>query len=367
MTDHEFLINVIGSTVLNIVPFPSAPIAPSGVLVNNFGYAIKLPEFGETVMDLMKKKGAKIPDLLIVNEKQKLLITIECKSDFNFEMEERLSRQIQFYSSEDFKAIWKEMFPSLDILEIWVVSYTKLAERIADYIERAKIDDCSNLVVWEVSLGGAREEAHIKKVHGTHQDKELNEQMRSEGLVSSLPRTELLVDPTLSSGEKVFRLGRRILAFVASAYLTEKERIITVQDFKERYPDAVMTDSELKRCLRYLMRLVPEIGEYNSSTGEILLAKRPSLNKIKNKLHGLQEMTEEDIKVELARIGKKQIGVVNLKRLRTQKTKLDKWLPEKNALNCCRLPHFKKYPIIFEDEELSFDFAESLDSPIHMF
>jgi len=351
--------------VLNIVPFPSAPIAPSGVLVNNFGYTIRLPEFGETIQDLMKTRGAKIPDLLLVNEKEKLLISVECKSDFTFEMEERLSKQIQFYSSEEFKTMLKEMFPNLINFEIWLVSYEKLGEKIVDCISRqVNIENPANIIVLEVILKPPREDAHIKKVHGRHLDNKLNEQMESSGLVSSLPRTELLVDPTLSYGERVFRIGRRILSFMASAYLTEKERIIAIQDFRERYPDAIMTDGELKRCLKYLMMLIPEIGEYNSATGEIVLTKRPSLDKIKVKLENIQKMTEEDIKVELAKISRKrEKGIVSLKRPKPQKTKLDKWLPEKNVSESSWMPSFKQHVRILDvNEEFSLKFIEVLDS-----
>jgi len=105
MTPHEFLINLLGSMVLNIVPFPTAPIAPSGILMTNFGYRLKLPEFGETVRDLMKREGAKIPDLLLVNEIERLLVVVECKSDLTFEMSERLLKQMAFYSCEEFKKI----------------------------------------------------------------------------------------------------------------------------------------------------------------------------------------------------------------------------------------------------------------------
>jgi len=339
MTPHEFLINIMGSTVLNIVPFPSAPIAPSGVLVNKFGYTIRLPNFGETVNDLMKKKGAKVPDLLLVNEEEGLLIIVECKSDFTFEMEERLSKQIEFYSSEDFQAIWKEMFPDLNNLEIWIFSSENLGEKIANFISRkGKIKNLANIVIWGIELRKAREEVHIQKVYGTHLDSKLNEQMESEGLICSPPRTELLVDPTLAYGERVFRIGRRILSFIASSYLTEKERIVTLQDFRERYPDAIMTDGEMKKCLRYLLKLVPEIGEYNSATGELILAKRPSLDKIKTKLENIQKKTEEEIKIELARISKK-VGVVKAKRPKArQETKLTEWLHKKAVSESSYLP-----------------------------
>jgi len=333
MTPHEILINIIGASVLNIVPFPSTPIAPSGILGTKFGYEIRLPEFEETIQDLMRKKGAKIPDLLLVNQKAKLLVVIECKSDFTFEMEERLLKQLEFYSSEDFKKVWKEMFPNLDHLEIWVVSYKGLRSKIVEFVERQlKNKILANIVFLEVELEKKREEAHIQKIAGNHLDAKLDEQMGNDGLLSTPPRLELLVDPTLTPGEKVFRIGRRILTFIALTYITEEDRILTIKAFKDKHPDAIMTNAELKKCLRYLIRLIPEIGEYNSATGEILLAKRPKLDKIKARLESIQTMSEEEIKVELAKGSKKGRNIVSPRSARQQSVKLDKWL-NKNSLS----------------------------------
>ena len=339
---HEFLINVMCSTVLNMIPYPSAPIAPSGVLGNKFGYVIRLPKLGEMVEGLMKKKGAKVPDLLLVNEEERLLVIVECKSDFTFKIEESLSKQIEFYSSKDFKAIWKEMFPDLTNLEIWVSSPKSLSDKIADFISRqVTTKKLANTVVWGVELKKAREEVHIQKFYGNHLDSKLDEKMESEGLICSPPRIELLVDPTLTYGERVFRIGRRFLSFVASSYLTEKDRIVTLRDFRERHVDAIMTDRELKKCLRYLLKLVPEIGKYNSATGEVVLAKRPSLDKIKTKLENIGNMTDEEIKVELARISGR-IPVSGVKHPKIpQETKISDWFSKKRGISksSC-LPYF---------------------------
>lgn len=331
---HEFLINVICSTVLNMIPYPSASIAPSGVLGTKFGYAIRLTKFGEIVEKLMKKKGAKVPDLLLVNEEKSLLIIVECKSDFTFKIEESLSKQIEFYSSKDFKAIYREMFPDLTTLEIWVCSPKSLSEKISVFISRqVATKKLANIVVWGIELKKAREEVHIKKFYGNHLDSKLDEKMDSGGLICSPPRIELLVDPTLTNGERAFRIGRRFLSFIASSYLTEKDRKVTLRDFRERHPDAIMTDNELKRCLRYLSILVPEIGKYNSVTGEVVLAKRPSLDKIKTKLENIGNMTYEEFKVELARIsiGIKVGGVKHPKA--PQKTKISDFFSKKKAVS----------------------------------
>lgn len=345
MPPHEFLINLIGSTVLNIIPYPSAPVAPSGLLGSKFGYAIRLPKFAETVEELMMKKGAKVPDLLLVNEGKNLLIVVECKSGFTFEIEENLSRQIEFYSSADFKAIWKEMFPDLANLEIWVFSPKSLSEKIAEFISRqVTARKLANIVVWGVELKKAREKAHIQKFYGNHLDRKLDEKMESEGIICSPPRIELLVDPTLTYGERIYRIGRRFLSFVASSYLTEKDRIITLHDFRERHPDAIMTDRELKRCLRCLLSLVPEIGKYNSGTGEVVLAKRPSLDKIKNKLENIGNMTDEEIKVELARVGRITVGGAKHPKI-PQKTKISDWFPKKRAVS-------KSSCLLYSDNDL---------------
>ena len=331
MPPHEFLINIMLSTVLNIIPFPSSPIARSGILASEFGYALRLPEFGETIKELMKKEGANVPDLLLANSKKKLLVTVECKSDFTFEIEENLTKQIEFFSSEIYKKICREMFPDLINHELWVFSPEDFCLKISKLVSsQVTAKSLANIVVWGVKLAKKSEQVHIQKCYGNHLDSELNQKMEKGGFTCSPPRFELLIDPTLSYGKRVCRIGRRILTFLASLYVSEKERIVSLQSFREKHRDVIMTDKELKKCMRYLSKLVPEIGEYNSATGELILAKRPSLDKIKAKLLETQEMTDEEIKVELARMGKARVG--RIKRPRgPQKTKLSEWLPKKNV------------------------------------
>jgi hypothetical protein len=68
-------------------------------------------------------------------------------------MEERLLKQLEFYSSEDFKKVWKEMFPNIDHLEIWVVSYKGLRSKLVEFIERQlKNRILANIVFLEVEL-----------------------------------------------------------------------------------------------------------------------------------------------------------------------------------------------------------------------
>lgn len=331
MPPHEFLINIMLSTVLNIVPFPSSPIARSGILASKFGYALELPEFGETIKELMKKEGAKVPDLLLANSKKKLLVTVECKSDFTFKIEEGLTKQIEFYSSKIYKNICREMFPDLTNHELWVFSPEDFCRKISKLVSnQVAAKNLVNIVVLGVKFRKKREEVHIQKFYGNHLDSELDQEMDKGGFTCSPPRFGLLIDPTLSYGKRVCRIGIRILTFLASSYVSEKERIVSLQSFKKKHIDVIMTDTELKKCMRYLSKLVPEIGEYNSATGELILAKRPSLDKIKAKLLKTQEMTDEEFKVELARIGKVRVG--GTKRPRgPQKTKLNEWLPKKHV------------------------------------
>jgi hypothetical protein len=348
MTSHEILINIIGSTALNIVAYPSAPIAPSGTLAKRFGYSIKLSEFGTALQELMRKKGAKIPDLLLANEEKKILVVVECKSDFTFELEKRLENQIDFYSSKECEKVFKEMFPNLEKFEVMVVTYEQIGAKIIDFLSnRYQNRNSANIVVWETLIKSSQEKVNLKKVYGKHLDSDLNNQLEGQGLETSKPRMELLIDPTLFVGEKVFRIGRRILAFMASTYITEADRIITIEKFREHHPDTtVMTDGELKKCLRYLMILVPEIGDYNSGSGEIVLSKRPKLDKVKERLESLQDMDEGQIKVELTRSTRRE-KLPSLKRpKKPQKTKLDKWLNSSRS--------FGGY-FIDEDNNFAFD------------
>jgi len=341
MTAHEVLINILSSTVLNVVPFVSAPIAPSGVLRENFGYEIRLPEFEETTRELLRRKGAKVPDLLLVNEERKLLVVVECKSDFTFDMEERLSKQVEFYSSQDFEPIWKELFKGIDNLEIWIFVYKGLGTKIVRFIKsRDVLKNLTNLVVWNVELIKGREEAEIHKVYGKHVDNDLNDYMEKSGLKCSPPKTDLLIDLTLTYPERVFRIGRRMLAFVAALYLTEEERKVTVGDFRRRYVDVLMTNKELVRCFKYLTKLIPQIGYYDTRKQQIQLPKRPAFKRIKSRLQEIQLMSEEDFKVELARIGKKEIGIVSTSRPKgVQKTTLERWV-NKSMVSDGSLPYY---------------------------
>lgn len=270
----------------------------------------------------------------MTNDEMKTLVVVECKSDFTFEWEERLRKQIDFYSCKECKAIYEEMFPNLSRLEIWIVTYEKMGTKALDCLKRGNLGPNSeNVVVWEASIDLQKEEVCLRKTYGEHLDSKLNNQMEEQGLKTSKPRSELLIDPTLSIGEKVFRIGRRILAFMASSYISEADRIITIRDFRDHHPDTtVMTDVELKRCLRYLMLLVPEIGDYNSGSGEILLSKKPRLDKVKKRLESLQEMDEEQIKVELVKSGGRGQQTSIKRPTKTQKTKLDTWL--KTSQSC---------------------------------
>jgi len=330
MTPHEVLINTLSSTVLNLVPSISSPVAPSGVLIE-LDYKIRLPEFGEAVKELLKKKGAKIPDLLLVNEKKKLLIIVECKSDFSLQTQEKLSEQIEFYSSEDFKAISKALFKEFENLEIWVFTYKNFSNKISEFVKvkTQQTKKLANIVVWDMELRKAGEEAEIAKAHGRHYDTELNQMMETTGLRCSPPQVDLLIDPTLTYPERVYRIGRRILAFMASTYLTEQERTISINNFKEKHLDAIISDHELKKCFRYLITLAPEIGQYSSATSEIALNKRPSLNKIKTRLETIQKMTDVDFKTELAKLGKK-IPRFKIKKPKPEKYTLEPWLKKGN-------------------------------------
>lgn len=328
MTPHEILINTLSSTVLNLVPLISVPVAPSGTLREEFGYEIRLPEFGETIEELMKKKGAKVPDLLLVNEEEKLLVVVECKSEFNLETEKKLSKQIEFYSKENFK------FENLENLEIWIFTNKGLGKNTGVFVENMtqEASDLANIVIWEAEFKKGGEEAEIKKVYGKHQDPKLDERMQSQGLTCCPPLIDLLIDPTLTYPERVYRIGRRIFTFMCSRFLTKEQRTISVDDFKTKHLDAIITNKELKRCFKYLTMMIPEIGEI-SSEGQMILRKRPPLDKIKVKLEMIQKMNVEEFKVELWKISKKRLPKVpEVKKPKAVKYPLDKWIKKENTL-----------------------------------
>ena len=93
--------------------------------------------------------------------------------------------------------------------------------------------------------------------------------------------------------------------------------------------------------------LIPEFGKYDSHTGKIILAKRPSLDKLQEKLKDIQEMSDEKIKIKLSQIGQRPVR--GLKRPRdTQKTKISEFFPKRNFPNNATIsfkPYFMKMDI----------------------
>jgi hypothetical protein len=68
-----------------------------------------------------------------------------------------------------------------------------------------------------------------------------------------------------------------------------------------------------------------------------VLAKRPSLDKIKAKLEEIQEMSEEELKVKMVRLSRRP--TLKLKRPKVkQKTKISKWFPNASERALSRRP-----------------------------
>jgi hypothetical protein len=339
MTPHETLINVLASAVLTLTPSPFSPLKTTGILREKFGYEIKLPVFSEVLEELMKEKGASPPDLILTNDKLRMVVAIECKSDFNSKTIERLSKQVEFYSSETFKEFSKSFVSNLDKCEIWIVTYSdqeKLGEKISDFVEKkkAELKSQSRIVIWEVEIRKT-EEAIIRKIYGEHQDSELDECLQTgKGIETSLPQIELLIDSSLTYSQRVARIGRRIFSFVVSKSLSPEERVVSLSDFKEKYGDAIMTDKELANCFRYLTRLIPEIGSYATEKQSIVLRARPPLVRIKEKIEEMESVTDEEFKTKLAR-GEKPSSrrVRSAKKLKPSKsTSLEKWIKRDGSL-----------------------------------
>lgn len=300
------LINIIASSVLTMNPSPFSALKATGELKERFGYEIKIPILNETIESILQKKGARIPDLILANDRLKMVIAIECKTELSLETTERLSKQIDFYASEAFHEFAKSFVLKLEKSEIWIVTYNnqeKLAERITDFVEKKKAETnmrC-NIVVWEVELKKT-DEAILRKIYGNHQDIELNMYFQAKkGIETPLPQLELLIDSSLTYSQRVARIGRRVFSFMVSKSLAEEERVVSVADFKNKFGDAIMTEKELINCFRYLTKLIPEIGWYVTEKRCIVLKARPDLSKIKNKIEALENVPDEEFKVELSK------------------------------------------------------------------
>ena len=339
MTPHETLINLLASAVLTLTPSPFSPLKTTGILREKFGYEIKLPIFSEVIEGLMKEKGASPPDLILTNDKLRMVVAVECKSDFNSKTIEKLSKQVGFYSSETFKEFCKSFVPDLTKCEIWVVTYSdqeKLGEKISSFIEKKKteLNSQSRIVIWEVEIRKT-EEAIIRKIYGEHQDFELEKHLQAgRGIETSLPQIDLLIDSSLTYSQRVARIGRRIFSFIVSKNLSSEERIVSLSDFKEKYSDAIMTDKQLANCFRYLTRLVPEIGGYVTEKQSIVLRARPPLIRIKEKIEEMESVTDEEFKTKLARVEKPSSRRTrSVKKPKPSKgPSLERWMKKDNNL-----------------------------------
>lgn len=338
LTPHEILINILASSVLTLTPSPFSPVKATGQLKDRFGYEIKIPVFGEVIEGILKEKGASPPDLVLVNEKLKMVVAIECKSDFSLGTVEKLSKQIGFYSSDIFADFAKSFVPKLERSEIWVVTYSdqeRLADRISQFVEKKKTELKSNcnIVVWEVELKKT-DVVILRKVCGEHQDIDLNMYMQAKkGIETALPQLELLIDSSLTYAQRVARIGRRIFSFIVSKSLTEEERVVSLADFKNKFGDAIMADKELANCFRYLTKLIPEIGKYVTERRCIVLKARPDLSKIKNKIEALENVPDEEFKVELSRMekGTRTRGGKGIKKPVPFKGSLEPWIKKQSS------------------------------------
>lgn len=335
MNPHEVLVNIIASAILPLAS-PFSPVKRTGVLKDRFGYEMRQLILSEVLREIFKKKGASPPDLVLVNEKLKMVVAVECKSDFGLKAIEKLSKQVDFYSSDTFTEFAKSFLPELEKFEIWVVTYSdqeKLGEHISHFIEKKKqeIKSQSNIIVWEVELKKT-DVAILRKVSGDYQDTELKIYMQAKKEIeTALPQFELLIDSSLSYGQRVARIGRRILSFIASKSIDKEERVVSITDFKNRYGDAIITDKELVNCFRYLTRLVPEIGKYVTSKRSIRLNSRPDLSKIKDRIEALENIPDQEFKVELSRADKGiSVGGSKAKRPIPFKGSLDPWIKKED-------------------------------------
>ena len=117
MNPHEVLINIIASAILPLAS-PFSPIERTGLLKARFGYEIKVLVLNEVLKEIFKKKGASPPDLVLVNEKLRMVVAVECKSDFGLKTIEKLSKQVDFYSSDTFTEFARSFLPELEKFEI---------------------------------------------------------------------------------------------------------------------------------------------------------------------------------------------------------------------------------------------------------
>ena len=286
MHPHDYLLAVVIALTQPVIYGITAPLGVNGFLKQRLGYVFHFSD-----MEDARTRGMSLPDGLIYNERNGILLIPECKSSLqDNDTSTRLIKQLQCYSSTDFLQIVHRIIPGFTQSEVVIVTFPETAKEIQLLIKSRSNDlkTASNTVIWTVNRIPKTDQLITKLFSGKHIDEQLNSAMTT-GVICKPPPREFLSSPDIPDSRFVSIIGRR---FLASIVMRTKSSSAT--QVLEENTDLAVSLPRLRRILSALFRLVPELGSYERRTGEINFRSRIDYSVVHKKLREIGLMKKVD-------------------------------------------------------------------------
>jgi hypothetical protein len=320
MHPHDYLLAVVISLTQPVVYGISAPLGINGYIKQKLGYVFHFSDMEEA-----RTRGMSLPDGLVFNEQNKILLIPECKSSLQEDGNSlRLVKQLQCYSSKEFLEIVHRIIPDFVQSEIVIATFPEVAKEIQLLIKTHSDDlkTASNTVIWTVNRIPRTDHLLTKIFHGTHIDKQLNATM-VKGVRCKPPAREFLSSPDIPDSRFASNIGRRLLVSIAVGTKTS-----TVDKFLEENKDLAISFSRLRRILASIFRLVPELGSYERKTGSIKLRSRVDYLAIQSKLREIGQMSSADYHRILGEPVEREVVMPTIESKPTKQESLDKFIKQ---------------------------------------
>jgi hypothetical protein len=286
MHPHDYLLAVVIALTQPVIYGISAPLGINGFLKRKLGYV-----FHFSNMEEARARGMNLPDGLVFNEHNKILLIPECKSSLQENGDtSRLIKQLQGYSSKEFLQTVRAIIPDFAESEIVIVTFPKIAKEIQLFVKAHSndLESTLNTVIWAVSRIPKTDQLLTKLYYGRHIDKQLNAAM-VKGVYCKPPAREFLSSPDIPDSRFASIIGRRLLVSIAVGTKTSN-----VARFLEENKDLAISFSRLRGIFAALFRLVPELGSYERKTGTIELRSRVEYSVVQSKLSEIGKMSRAD-------------------------------------------------------------------------